>query len=246
MSGNVLLVGPTSAIGRALAKELATASCAMHLGGRNLVKTQRIAADLSIRFQIPVSFSRFDASAPETHASLITDMQEQMGEPDVAVISIGEMGDQGNARSDLDHFKRIVDSNYLGVACLLALLADGMEQSKSGRIAVISSVAGDRGRQSNYPYGSAKAGLNAYLAGLRQRLAPNGVHVLTVKPGFVDTPMTFGKPGTFLVASPEIVARRIAQAIEKREDILYVPWFWRWIMLIIKLIPEPVFKRLRL
>jgi decaprenylphospho-beta-D-erythro-pentofuranosid-2-ulose 2-reductase len=121
-----------------------------------------------------------------------------------------------------------------------------MKQNETGTIAVISSVAGDRGRKSNYVYGSAKGGLTIFLQGLRNALSGSGVHVLTIKPGFVDTPMTNDFTKGLLWAKPEKVAKDIKRAIDKKKNIIYTPWFWRWIMLIIRLIPESVFKKMNL
>jgi short-subunit dehydrogenase len=129
---------------------------------------------------------------------------------------------------------------------MLTPIADFFEKQKHGVITVISSVAGDRGRQSNYIYGSAKAGLSVYLDGLRNRLYSAGVAVVTIKPGFVDTPMTAHLKKGFLFASPEKVARDILRAIEKRKCVVYTPWFWRWIMFVIKSIPETIFRKLKL
>jgi decaprenylphospho-beta-D-erythro-pentofuranosid-2-ulose 2-reductase len=140
----------------------------------------------------------------------------------------------------------MVAVNYLGAMSVLDQCANLLATAGAGFIVGISSVAGDRGRQSNYYYGSAKAGLTAYLSGLRNRLSGQGVQVLTVKPGFVDTAMTYGLEGMFLVASPEDVGRQIVRAVEKRRNTVYLPWFWRYIMLIIRHIPEFLFKRLKL
>jgi decaprenylphospho-beta-D-erythro-pentofuranosid-2-ulose 2-reductase len=140
----------------------------------------------------------------------------------------------------------MVAVNYLGAMSVLDQCAGVLAAGGNGFIIGISSVAGDRGRQSNYYYGSAKAGLSAYLSGLRNRLSGQGVHVMTVKPGFVDTAMTYGLEGMFLVASPEDIGRQIVRAVGKRRNTVYLPWFWRYIMLIIRHIPEFVFKRLKL
>ena len=137
-------------------------------------------------------------------------------------------------------------TNFTAAAICLAHLANDFETRGEGGIIGIGSVAGDRGRQSNYPYGAAKAGLSVFLQGLRNRLAPAGIHVLTVKPGFVDTPMTQGLDGLFLVAPPAKVADDIVRAYTKKKDVLYTPFFWRWIMLITKSIPERIFKKLKL
>jgi decaprenylphospho-beta-D-erythro-pentofuranosid-2-ulose 2-reductase len=128
----------------------------------------------------------------------------------------------------------------------LNAVATHLERTGGGFVCALSSVAGERGRQSNYLYGAAKAGLTTYLSGLRNRLAPAGVRVLTVKAGIVDTRMSAGMPGAALAASPAAVARAVVRAITRGRDVVYVPWFWRWIMLVIRLIPERVFKRLKL
>ena len=140
----------------------------------------------------------------------------------------------------------VLNANFTGAAVALGHLANYFEQKASGGIIGIGSVAGDRGRQSNFFYGAAKGGLALFLQGLRNRLTPRGIHVLTVKPGFVDTPMTEELDGLFLVAKPENVANDVVRAYNKKKDVLYTPFFWRWIMLIIRSIPERIFKKLSL
>jgi short-subunit dehydrogenase len=140
----------------------------------------------------------------------------------------------------------MLDSNFTAAVSVLNLAADYFAARRGGFLCVLSSVAGDRGRQSNYLYGAAKGGLTVYLQGLRNRLSRSGVQVTTVKPGFVDTPMTYGKPGLFLTATPERAARGILRAIRRRKDEVYVPGFWRWIMEIVRTVPECVFKRMKL
>src|SRR5262245_32088329 len=156
------------------------------------------------------------------------------------------MAPQGEAQTSFELARRMIDVNYTSAVSLLNLAANYLEAQKAGFICAISSVAGDRGRQSNYIYGSTKAALNTYLEGMRVRLAKVGVPVTTVKPGFVDTRMTRGLPGMFLVAQPERVARDICRAIKKRRSVVYTPWFWWGIMSIICSIPTFVFKRLKL
>ena len=165
---------------------------------------------------------------------------------DGVVLCVGYLGDQAAAQADFAEARRIIETNLTGCVSLLNFIANEFETRRSGFICALGSVAGDRGRQSNYIYGAAKAGISAYCQGLRNRLAPHGVHVLTVKPGFVDTQMTWGRPGLFLVASPRTAARRIVAAVLKGEDQAYVPRFWRPVMLLIRLIPEKIFKRMRL
>jgi len=244
--GTALIVGATSRIARCLAAELSLEHYAVHLAARNLEELERIAADLSLRSHSRVSTSRFEAADYGSHAEFLSSVVNESGELDTVAVVVGELLDQKEAERSFDIAYRMIQSNYLGVVSLLTQVAARMEAEGRGTIVVVSSVAGDRGRQSNYVYGSAKAGLTVFLEGLRNRLCKSGVHVLTVKPGYVDTKMTFGKPGRFLVARPEDVARSIMTSIKNTDDVLYVPWFWFWIMLIVRLIPEPIFKRLKL
>ncbi len=242
----VLIIGATSTIARAIAVELAQQGKALHLAGRDAAEVERTAQDLAIRYQAPVSWSQFEATAYETHADFFEKAIAQMGQLEGVILSLGELGDQVQAQADFNQAQRIIASNYVGVVSILTYVANYLEQQCQGYIIGISSVAGDRGRQSNYIYGSAKGALSLFLQGLRSRLAKVGVQVLTVKPGFVDTKMTFGKSGMFLVAKPEQVAKAILRARDRRKNIAYVPWFWFWIMLIIQAIPEPIFKKLKL
>jgi short-subunit dehydrogenase len=170
-----------------------------------------------------------------------------MGGLDGLLVAVGMLGDQSRAETDHDHLRDIIEINYGAPASLISAAARRFEERGDGWIAVLSSVAGDRGRPSNYAYGSAKAGLAAFLEGLRGRLHGSGVHVLTVKPGPTDTKMTFGMDDPPpLMAEPERVAKRIVWAIEKEKDLCYTPPIWRYIMAAIRLLPSPVFKRLDL
>lgn len=242
----ILIIGATSAIARALAHRIAQNGSALHLAARDCDELERTVKDLAIRYQVPVSWSSFEADSYAFHRDLIDKAVDSMGQLDGIVVSMGELGDQEQAQTDMEHACRIISSNYTGVVSVLSHGANLLEQQGHGFIVGITSVAGDRGRQSNYVYGSAKGALSLFLQGLRNRLTQSGVHVMTVKPGFVDTKMTFGKSGMFLVASPEQVADGILQALHKRKNVVYVPWFWFWIMLIIRSIPEFLFKKLKL
>ena len=162
------------------------------------------------------------------------------------VLAFGYLGDQRRAEDDPAEARRILDTNLTGCVIALNLVAAHLARSGGGFVCALSSVAGERGRQSNYIYGAAKAGLTAYLSGLRNRLAGAGVQVLTVKAGIVDTRMSAGMPGSGLAVPPAAVARAVVRAITAGRDVVYVPWFWRVIMLIIRLIPERIFKRLKL
>jgi len=232
---------------RHVALRLVSAGDSVCLAARNAEEAERIAADLRIRTgATPVIVRQYDTSQFDTHQLLIDAVCEEFGGLDVVVAGTGELGDQLSARHSVARIKAIIDSNYAGIATTISLAADVMEKQGSGCICVLSSVAGDRGRQSNYIYGSAKSGMAAFLQGLRNRLWPVGVRVVTIKLGFINTKMVAGKSGMFLVAEPEAAAQRIADAVSSGRDIVYFPFFWRYIMLIIKSIPEFIFKRLKL
>lgn len=245
MTDAVLILGATSAIARATANAFAGKGCALYLASRDIDELQRIAADLRTRHGVEVRHGYFDAEAPESHGAFWQSVIEQMPGLSGVVLAFGFLGDQQAAR-DFKVGAKIIACNFTGAVSILGLCADYFESKRRGFIIGISSVAGDRGRQSNYVYGAAKGALSLYLQGLRNRLYSSGVRVITVKPGFVDTAMTYGLKGMFLVAQPGAVGERIAGAPDKSADVVYLPWFWRIIMFIIRHIPEPVFKRMKL
>jgi short-subunit dehydrogenase len=246
MPRRVLILGATSDIARAVAQALAARGDALILAARDHGELARIAADLRVRHGVEVHERWFDAIDFDSHAAL---MEGCFASGIDGVIAChGYMAEQSVAEVDAGEAHRILDVNLKSYVSLLNPAATRLRVRGSGFICALSSVAGDRGRQSNYLYGAAKAGLSAYLQGLRNRLAPGNVEVITIKPGFVDTAMTWGllKPGSPLVARPERVARDVLRAIDRHRDIVYTPWFWRWIMLVIRSIPERLFKRLSL
>lgn len=243
----VLILGAGAGIGRAVAEHLAARHGALILAGRDLPEMQKAAADLRLRHGAQAVAMRFDALDFESHAPFFAQCVQQFPKGlDGVILCYGDMAPQETAARDFAAARRMIDTNYTSAVSILNLAADYLEQRREGFICAVSSVAGDRGRQSNYLYGSTKAALTTYLQGLRQRLAKAGVSVTTVKPGFVDTGMTWGLPGMFLVAPPERVARDIAAAVRKRKGEIYTPWFWWGIMTIIKSIPDFVFKKLKL
>ncbi|HKF43661.1 MAG TPA: SDR family oxidoreductase [Thermoanaerobaculia bacterium] len=245
--GTVLVLGAGSAIARAIALELAERGYGLQLAGRDMGELERIATDARVRHGVPAKALFFDALATDTHEAFLRESREASSDSLAgAVLCFGALGDQEEAQADPSEAKRILDTNFTGAVSILSLLANHFEERRSGFLCALSSVAGDRGRQSNYVYGAAKAGLTVFLQGLRNRLFRSGVRVITIKPGFVDTAMTFGRPGMFLVASPQAAAKRIVAAIEKGKDQAYVPGFWRFVMLAIRLLPERIFKRMRL
>jgi short-subunit dehydrogenase len=243
-SRRALILGARSAIADAVARTLAADGWDLVLAARRSDSLEPVAADLRLRTGRQVHLLEFDAADLPSHDSLAERVRATAGTFDLAVCAVG--ADDPQAQGDTATLERVLTANFTGPAACLARLADDFEARGEGGLIGIGSVAGDRGRQSNYPYGAAKAGFAAFLSGLRNRLAGKGIHVMTVKPGFVDTPMTWGKEGMFLVASPERVAADILCAWKARRDVLYTPWFWRWILLIIRLVPERIFKRLSL
>lgn len=242
----VVIFGATSAIAEATARLFAGKGDRICLVGRRPDRLEEIAADLRVRGAPQVEVVVADLAETGGHRQLVEIAAEKLGGLDTALIAHGSLGDQKACESDWEAAEREVRINFLSAASLMEALAARFEAARTGTIAVISSVAGDRGRQSNYVYGAAKAGLSAWASGLRNRLAPAGVHVVTVKPGFVDTPMTAHVPKGPLFASPEKVAKGIHRAIVRHRDVVYLPWFWAPIMAIVRAVPEAIFKRLRL
>lgn len=241
----VLILGATSAIAAALAREFGEHKYDLVLGGRDQAELSALAADLHLRCGVRTGVLEFDALDPSRHAAALDSLFSAGGEALAgAVVCVGYLGNQAAAQSDWEEARSILDTNFTGCVSALNILANHFVARRAGFISVLSSVAGDRGRQSNYLYGAAKAGLSTYLQGLRNRLFHSGVKVITVKPGFVDTRMTYGHPGLFLVASPEKAARSIFKATVSGKDEAYVPWFWRYVMLAVRSIPETVFKRM--
>ncbi len=240
-----LILGAKSAIAQAIVERLEGYDFV--LAARRSNELEPFAADLRLRRSCQVDLIDFDALDFTSLEHLPQQVHKTCGEFDLVVLVFGYMGDQESGRRDTEEMAQTINANFTGAAIALAHLANYLEnRDKKGGLIGISSVAGDRGRQSNYLYGAAKGGLSLFLQGLRNRLATTPVHVLTVKPGFVDTPMTQDLDGLFLVAPPAKVADDIVRAYEKKKNVLYTPFFWRWIMLLIRSIPERIFKKLKL
>lgn len=241
---NVLILGATSDLAQALAVQCAQAGATVTLAARDRDRLAILTADLTIRYQVPVYGCYFDALDFASHQAFYDALPAR---PDVCICVFGVLGDQQQAEHDWAACATILHSNYTGAVSILNIVANDFEARQAGLIVGISSVAGDRGRQSNYLYGSAKAGFTAYLSGLRNRLYKSHVHVMTVKPGFMKTRMTEGmKTPAPLTAAPEQAAMRIIKAMGAQKNIYYVFPLWRWIMLIIVCIPEFIFKKLKL
>lgn len=240
----VLILGATSDIGRALAHEYARQGCSLYLASRDEKRSRADAIDLGIRYGVDARPVAFDATDCQSHGLFYANLDPR---PTGVIWVAGYLGSQDRAQSDFEEARKILETNYGGCVSILNIVADDFEQRRSGFIVGISSVAADRGRQSNYLYGSAKAGLTAYLSGLRNRLHCAGVQVLTVKPGFVNTKMTEDMElPQRLTAEPQEIAGAVFRAQSRGKDVLYAKWFWRYIMLAIMHIPEKIFKRLSL
>jgi len=242
----ILIVGATSAIAEACARQWAQRGDKLFLAARNEAAMRSVADDLKARGAVAVGLKVFDASNLSQHGELIRAATDFMGGLDTVLVAHGTLSDQARAQTDVDYALREIAVNGTSVVSLMTLAGEQLAAQGQGTIAVISSVAGDRGRQSNYVYGSAKALVSAFASGQRQRLRKVGVNVMTIKPGFVDTPMTASFKKGALWAKPEKVASDILAGIDKGRSVVYTPGFWRLIMLIIKHIPEFVFVKLAL
>lgn len=243
----VIILGASSAIARAVARQLATEGAALALVARDANRMADDAADLRVRGAREVLTETRDLTDFTDAEAMLDRLIANLGGLDLVLIAHGTLPDQAECQRDMKAFRHQFEVNALSVMEWSERLAARLEAQNRGILAVISSVAGDRGRKSNYAYGAAKAAVTTHLAGLRNRFGKSGVQVLTIKPGFVDTPMTAHLPkGGPLWATVEQVASDILRAVHKGRDVVYTRWFWRYIMLIIRHIPERIFKRLSL
>jgi len=242
----VVIIGATSAIAEATARLYAARGAQLFLVARNAARLQDIAADLRVRGSQEVFQATLEVNELHEHARVLDAAWSLLGHVDFALIAHGTLPDQTQCEASVDTAMHEFATNGGSTIALLTAMALRFEAQRTGTIAIISSVAGDRGRQSNYLYGAAKAAVTAFASGLRQRMAKLGVNVLTIKPGFVDTPMTRDFKKGALWAKPEGIARGIVRAADRGRSVVYLPGFWLPIMLIIRHIPEFVFKRIKL
>lgn len=242
----VLALGATSAIAEATLRLLAEQGARFALVGRNPQKLAAVRDDLLTRGAGAATVYAADLDETSAHPQLLASAVETLGGLDLALLAHGVLGDQTEAEQNYAAAEAILRTNFLSAVSLVGWLANYCEAERHGTIAVISSVAGDRGRRSNYVYGASKGGLNVFLDGVRNRIDRAGVQVLTIKPGFVATPMTAHVPHNALFAQPAQVARYILRALEKRKDVVYVPPFWGLIMLVVRSVPGWIFKRMNL
>jgi short-subunit dehydrogenase len=243
----IIIIGAASAIATETARLFARDRSSFFLVGRNIEKLVALKDDLLVRGAEKVDTYTMDANDVQLHDALLKKAIQSLGEIDALLVAYGTLPDQKLCEVDANETMREFTTNCLSVIALLIPFVLYFENRRQGCLAVLSSVAGDRGRQSNYLYGSAKGAVSIYLQGLRNRLNSSGVQVLTIKPGLVDTPMTTHLPKNIFYAKPQDVGKSIYRAMcHGGKNILYVPWFWKIIMTVIKLIPERVFKKLSL
>lgn len=244
---SLLVLGGNSAIAKSIAEKFASDKTDIFFAGRNIAEQERIANDFRLRYGINTWSGSFDATDYGSHEQFLSDVLKVMPSVENVILAFGMLGEQQKAAADFDHARQIFQVNFMGSVSILTHLSNYLKEKRKGGIIVISSIAGDRGRQSNYIYGSAKGGLSIYCQGLRNELSKYNVNLMTVKPGFVDTPMTYGlELPKLLLSSPEKVGRIVYKSFRKKKDIVYAPSYWRYIMMIIRSIPEKFFKKLNL
>ena len=240
-----IILGATSSMARAFIRSVAKDGASLILCGRDMDDMQATSADAVAMGAPNADVFSVDVRKPSTFKAPLEAAKDAEGIVNAAVF-VGSMPEQDAIDADPALVDGTITDSFTGPARFLTALAPEIEARGAGTIVGVGLVAGDRGRLGNYVYGSAKAGFHTYLAGLRNRLTRAGGHVVTVKPGFVDTAMTWGIDGMFLVASPEKVAADIRKAVRKKRNVIYTPFFWLGIMTIIRHIPEPIFKKMKI
>jgi decaprenylphospho-beta-D-erythro-pentofuranosid-2-ulose 2-reductase len=242
----VLILGALSAVAEAVARIYAKDGAELVLVGRRDEALRELAQDLAVRGAKRVETRALDLAGPEAGRSFDA-LVSPLGGIDVVLLAYGQLTDEARAAEDATYAASQFQTNFVSAALWSLAAADLLKRQGSGALVVIGSVAGDRGRGSNAVYGSAKAGLGALVQGLAHRLAGTGARAVLVKPGFIDTPMTAHlKKGGPLWASPEAIAQVIVKAADRSGPVVYAPWFWRFILLIIRLVPAPVFHKTKL
>jgi hypothetical protein len=240
----VLILGATSTVAIELAKIYAQQGYRLQLAARSVSRLEPIRSDLTIRFNASIELVEFNVENAMEHKLFYDSLNSK---PDIIICLFGVLGNQLEAEIDWDQAYQILNVNYVGAVSILNIVAQDLKAKRKGIIVGVSSVAGDRGRQSNFLYGSAKAGFTAYLSGLRNKLFHFNVHVVTINPGFINSKMIAHlKTPELLTAKPKQVALAIIKAVNKKRNVVYILWIWKWIMIVIRFIPEPIFKRLRL
>tara|TARA_B110000858_G_scaffold77483_1_gene89801 strand:- start:40263 stop:40997 length:735 start_codon:yes stop_codon:yes gene_type:complete len=241
----VLIIGATSAIARVTARIYAQQGCSLHLIARREDQLEAMTSDLLVRGASSVSSSLLDLNKFAQHEKILTGAFSELDGVDIALICHGSLPDQEKLEKDFKQAQKEINTNGISVISLLTVLAQKFIEQQQGTIAVITSVAGDRGRQPNFVYGAAKSLVSIYIQGLRGKLLAHKVHIVDIKPGLVDSPMTAQFPKGPLWSSPERVAQKIVKSIRRGSHTVYAPGYWRLIMFIVSIIPEFIFKRLK-
>ena len=242
----IIILGATSAIAEQCARIWAEKGESLYLVGRNDNRLTAIASDLRVRGASKVDTLTLDLNEFDKHEEMLVNASRSMNGIDIALIAHGTLSNQGECEKSVELTMQEINTNALSTISLLTLIANEFERKQSGIIAVISSVAGDRGRASNYVYGSAKAMVSTFLSGLRQRLYKSNVTVVTIKPGFVDTPMTAAFKKNLLWVKPKYLAQRIVSKIKESNSEIYLPYYWKFIAVVVKQLPNIIFKRVHL
>jgi NAD(P)-dependent dehydrogenase (short-subunit alcohol dehydrogenase family) len=242
----VIVLGALSAIAQATARLYAAEGAQMVLAGRHGERLADLAADLTARGAKVCHVQEIDLARTDDVGDRFRDMAAALGGVDAVLLFYGILGDQSRAESDLAHARDIIQVDFASAAEWALAAANALEAQGRGALVAVSSVAGDRGRRSNYVYGASKAGLTVLIQGIAHRLAPHGARAVAIKCGFVDTPMTaaFEKSGP-LWATPGVIARIVRAAAERGGPTMYAPRFWRWIMLVIRLLPTSIFNKMK-
>lgn len=241
----LVIFGATSAIAIAVARHYALRGATLHLVARDSARLDELRRDLIVRGAETVTAAHADLTDTQNHASLVANARAQLGVIDLALSCYGALPSQSDCEQNIGDLLQNFDINATSALALLTELAKVLEAQKEGQLAVVTSVAGDRGRRSNYAYGASKAAVSTFAEGLRARLHSSGVGVIDIRPGLVDTPMTAYLPKGPLFSSPEQVAKCIVRGIDKNRSLIYAPGYWRWVMLAVRLIPTRIFQRLR-
>jgi decaprenylphospho-beta-D-erythro-pentofuranosid-2-ulose 2-reductase len=239
----VLVLGATSAIAQEVCRLLAARQSSFFLAGRGGERLQAVAADLRVRGAAEIHCADLDLNDVEAHEAILDRAWKELGGVDAAVLAYGILGNQQEAEKDFTEVRRIFETNFLSASSWILRIAARFAAQRRGALAVISSVAGDRGRKSNFIYGTSKGALSTLLEGLRHRHYGTGITLLTVKPGMVDTPMTAHIPKSALFAAPKSVAMVVIRGLAKGKTVVYAPGFWRYIMLVIRSLPEFIFNK---
>jgi decaprenylphospho-beta-D-erythro-pentofuranosid-2-ulose 2-reductase len=242
----ILIIGATSVIAEHCARLWAVRGDVLYLVARNEERLSAIASDLKAKGAVQTYTCHMDLNEMNNHVAMLDKAELELDGIDTVLIAHGTLSNQKNCEQSVIEAIAEIQTNALSIVSLLTLIANRFEKKRNGTIAVISSVAGDRGRISNYVYGSSKAMVTSFTSGIRQRLHKANVAVVTIKPGFVDTPMTTHFKKGLLWAKPDFVSAKIVKAIDQRKDEVYVPSFWWFIMTAIKMIPENIFKRINI